>query len=230
MEIKDNGTTIVLVSHSTGQIEQICDRSIWIHEGLIRAQGMPRSVHREYLSYMGELRNKTHSQENDIIEETVKNDVSIECVSDKKLNSKYEHIGSGEILVKNVYVTDINDNKKEAFETSQDVIINVEYVANKPINKANFGISIFRNDGVCCCAMSTKDDDINFFSVIKNGSIKLIFNNIALLAGKYYVNVGIEDDIRNGIDYIDKACSFEVYTVKEEAGAFYLEHKWKLNI
>ena len=30
-EIKAGGTTIVIVSHSLGQIEQICERSIWIH-------------------------------------------------------------------------------------------------------------------------------------------------------------------------------------------------------
>ena len=35
-EIKASGTTIVIVSHSLGQIEQICDRSIWIHHGVIR--------------------------------------------------------------------------------------------------------------------------------------------------------------------------------------------------
>lgn len=52
LEIKKKGTTIVLVSHSLGQIEQICERSIWIHEGLIRMDGTPREVHNEYLQYM----------------------------------------------------------------------------------------------------------------------------------------------------------------------------------
>lgn len=41
-EIKADGTTIVIVSHSLGQIEQICDRSIWIKDGLIEAEGTPR--------------------------------------------------------------------------------------------------------------------------------------------------------------------------------------------
>lgn len=55
-EIKSEGTTIVIVSHSLGQIEQICERSIWIHDGIIMAEGKPRDVHPEYLNYMGEQR------------------------------------------------------------------------------------------------------------------------------------------------------------------------------
>jgi ABC-2 type transport system ATP-binding protein len=62
-EIKAAGTTIVIVSHSLGQIEQICERSIWIHEGQIRAEGSPRIVHPEYLSYMGQLRQNTLEKE-----------------------------------------------------------------------------------------------------------------------------------------------------------------------
>ena len=52
-EIKAEGTTIVIVSHSLGQIEEICERSIWIDAGLIRAEGSPKNVHGEYLDFMG---------------------------------------------------------------------------------------------------------------------------------------------------------------------------------
>ena len=54
MKIKEKGTTIVIVSHSLSQIEQICDRCIWLHEGVIKADGTPENVHKEYLSYMSE--------------------------------------------------------------------------------------------------------------------------------------------------------------------------------
>ena len=40
-EIKKSGTTIVIVSHSLGQIEEICARSIWIDAGRIRMDGQP---------------------------------------------------------------------------------------------------------------------------------------------------------------------------------------------
>ena len=55
-EIKASGTTIVIVSHSLGQIEQICDRSIWICEGKIAMEGKPKEVHLEYLDYMNTQR------------------------------------------------------------------------------------------------------------------------------------------------------------------------------
>ena len=34
-EVKAKGTTIVIVSHTMSQIEQICDRSISSHDGII---------------------------------------------------------------------------------------------------------------------------------------------------------------------------------------------------
>lgn len=52
IDIKNSGTTIVIVSHSLDQIEKICDRSIWIDAGKIRMQGKPADVHKDYLEYM----------------------------------------------------------------------------------------------------------------------------------------------------------------------------------
>lgn len=51
-EIKANGTTIVIVSHSLGQIEEICERSIWIKDGKIEMEGKPELVHECYKNYM----------------------------------------------------------------------------------------------------------------------------------------------------------------------------------
>lgn len=48
-QIKAAGTTIVIVSHSLGQLEQICDRSIWFENGLIKDEGIPKFVHERYL-------------------------------------------------------------------------------------------------------------------------------------------------------------------------------------
>ena len=39
-----------------GQIEQICDRCIWIEDGLIKEEGVPKYVDEHYLSEMEQIR------------------------------------------------------------------------------------------------------------------------------------------------------------------------------
>ena len=51
-EIKAGGMTIVIVSHGLEQIDQLCERSIWIDGGIIRREGSPSLVHPEYLDFM----------------------------------------------------------------------------------------------------------------------------------------------------------------------------------
>lgn len=52
-EIQNSGTTIVIVSHSMEQICSLCDRVIWLENGVIVKQGEPRAVCDEYMqSYM----------------------------------------------------------------------------------------------------------------------------------------------------------------------------------
>ena len=52
LEIKKNGTTIVIVSHSLSQIEKICERTIWLHQGVVYKEGIPQEVNGQYLEYM----------------------------------------------------------------------------------------------------------------------------------------------------------------------------------
>jgi len=48
-ELADQGTSIVLVSHHTSLVEEICTRSIYLKKGSIVADGDTKTVMREYL-------------------------------------------------------------------------------------------------------------------------------------------------------------------------------------
>jgi ABC-2 type transport system ATP-binding protein len=54
-EIKSNGVTLVIVSHSLGQIEEICERSYWLRDGIIEKFGKPEEVHEKYNEYINNL-------------------------------------------------------------------------------------------------------------------------------------------------------------------------------
>jgi len=51
-EIKSNGTTIVIVSHSMEQMYKICDKLIWLEEGMIKDEGLPQFIGEAYLLAM----------------------------------------------------------------------------------------------------------------------------------------------------------------------------------
>ena len=48
-ELKEEGKTMVFVTHSMGQVERFCDRAIWIYKGRVRMDDESKKVVKEYL-------------------------------------------------------------------------------------------------------------------------------------------------------------------------------------
>lgn len=239
MEIKRQGTTIVLVSHSTGQIEQLCERSIWIHDGLIRMDGIARDVHKEYLLFMGEQRKEHAKKEQEKCEvetvqevNTISNSAEVNKAENRKLTltpeGRYEvhRMGSGEARVESVKCYNSDDKECGVFETGETIKFKLKYRVNDPIDKAIFGLSIFRIDGVRCYGSNGLVDGIKPFPIEKDGEITLTFPNAMLLAGKYYVDVCIMYGVSDSVDYFDNAATFEIFSTVEDIGVIRMEHTW----
>lgn len=52
LELKENGTSIVIVTHSVETAKSLCNRAIWIDDGLVRMDGDPETVCNEYEKIM----------------------------------------------------------------------------------------------------------------------------------------------------------------------------------
>ena len=48
-ELKQEGKTMVFVTHSLDSVRQLCNRAVWLHNGEIRIDGEPEKVIEEYL-------------------------------------------------------------------------------------------------------------------------------------------------------------------------------------
>ena len=58
LELMKGGTTVLFVSHSLEQIQELCDRVIWLDQGMVRMTGDTQSVCAAYREFMsGEDRN-----------------------------------------------------------------------------------------------------------------------------------------------------------------------------
>lgn len=52
-ELKNEGKTIVLVTHSMNNVREFCDRAVWLYDGHIKMDGNSKEVTEEYLKVCG---------------------------------------------------------------------------------------------------------------------------------------------------------------------------------
>lgn len=207
-EIKKQGTTIVIVSHSLGQIEQICDHSIWIDGGLIREYGSPYDVHPMYLEYMGSHLNFGGS------------------TSEKKSDNRW---GSMAAEVSSVQMLDKDGNEQTSFVVGAPVKIRVTYELKENVPDAVFGIGIFRADGVHCYGTNTRIDKMPDFEITKNGCFEVDIEKLNLLPSEYILDVSIETGDGIPVDFYKNAKRFITYSPVSDIGVLRLDHKWETN-
>lgn len=228
-EIKAQGTTIVIVSHSLGQVEQICDRSIWIHDGRIRAEGKPRDIHPEYLDYMGVKRQEVIEREKERREDSAK---KIETGKQEKNDTKQEEIkrwGNGFARIQNVQLQNEKGEQQSVFKTGESICIKMVYQVNQIVEDAVFGIGIFRSDGLQCYGTNTRIDKMQEFSLKESGTLSVRLENVNLISGEYLLDIAIESGLGIPVDYYKEAFRFEMYSDIGDIGVSRINHEWKSN-
>ena len=223
-EIKSKGTTIVIVSHSLDQIEAFCDRSVWINDGKIVADGVPREIHLDYMDYMAGLRNE--QQKKDKAREKKNEEKKAEEEAEKKEESK--RWGNGDAKITDVKVLDGDGNEKTVFHVGDAIKVRIAYKVNKKVEDGVFGIGIFRNDGVFCYGTNTRIDRLERFDIIEDGVLEIEMPKADLLPGKYLVDLAIECGRGIPVDYYKEACVFETYSKRGDSGIARIDQKWHM--
>lgn len=227
-EIKASGTTIVIVSHSLGQIEQICDRSIWIDSGIIRLEGKPRDVHPHYMEFMGAKYRKSESDtinKKDLIKEkaNIINDKNKSSIKDPEEENRW---GNNEVKIIDVRLFDKNRIEKYVYKTGEDLIIEVKYQCFGKIVEPVVGIGIFRNDGISCYGTNTNIDYIHNIDLKSEGIVKCYIENNNLLTGEYKLDVAFHTVNGFDYDYFKGVRIFRMYSDIQDIGITRLKHDW----
>ena len=232
-EIKAEGTTIVIVSHSLGQIEQICDRSIWIKNGLIEAEGTPKDVHLKYLDYMNQERmeqaEKEQLRQAKLEREQMEKKKEEERIKKEraKVNSRY---GSEDARFTDIHMYNEAGEESRIFKTGEKVILDLGYHVDNKVTDAVFGFGIFRNDALWCYGTNTRIDRIENFDIDKDGRYKVELEDLNLIPGNYWVDITIEYGEGIPVDYYKQALKFEVVSNITDVGVTRIPHKWELHI
>lgn len=241
-EIKAKGTTIVIVSHSLGQIEKICERTIWIHEGLIKEVGKPEDIHPLYLDFMEKKRQELIGKEEATQEEcqesqpeeatsqdTEKEAAPSSDAEEAKPQEEVKRWGNEKAQFQEVQMCNTEGTEQTVFKTGEDIAIKTVYSVNETVKDAVFGIGIFRNDGLQCYGTNTRIEKMKEFNLYKDGTFCVNLKEVNLLPGEYTLDVTIEEGDGIPVDYYREACRFEMYSEIEDVGIVRIGHVWDLS-
>lgn len=227
-KIKAMGATIIIVSHSTGQIEQICDRSIWIDEGKIRMDGIPSEITPQYLEYMErksvERKKKKFHQEKVETKVTEPESDGPVQANDNASNNRY---GNKNIVIDKICLLNNLGEETNVFKTGDELVIRIVYKVNKNMNGIVFGIGVWNSEGKNCYGTNTLIDHIGSLDIKKDGVIEFATDNLNLLSGTYSLQVAITDVNMLPVDYWNHAVSFEIKDFTGDIGICRISHKWR---
>lgn len=197
---RQQGTTILLVSHDKGTIQSICDRAILLNAGRIAKQGPPDEVMDYYNAMLAERETST-------IEQTRTADGRVQTRS-----------GTGEVTLTDIQLLDQSQQPLQVLEVGQPVVLRIQVRVNQSIQTLVFGYLIKDRLGQSVYGTNTQhlgQPQIN----LQSGELitcRFAFN-ADLGPGSYSISVahvGTADHLTSNYEWRDLALVFTVVNLQ----------------
>ncbi|BAT55524.1 ABC transporter related [Nostoc sp. NIES-3756] len=213
-ELKKQGCAIVYITHDAQQIQQLCDRALWLQEGRIVAYGEPEVIAGQYVA---EMRLKTQQLTPARPPQMTK--------SGLELRVNENRFGSLEAEIVDVcLLPDGEINKGEPLE------VKIEYFTTQVVKHPIFNVSISQEDGQPCFDTNTEMMGIVIPYIHGKGEIKLKIARLDIRGGKYFINVGIyQQNWDYAYDYHWHIYSLLVHSKIYEKNIFNPPLEWEIS-
>lgn len=207
VEFRNEGRTIVLVTHDMSSIKNLCDRAIWLEHGKVVDAGDPSDLVEAYTERM--------------------------LGADARTADGSVRRGSGEIKITSVemFVNDATEAVKRC-RTSDKVMLRLHYEADKSVPQPVVGIEIESLGGVTVTAPNTRDAGMVPAKMSGTGAVEVVVPRMDLVPGTYDIHTSITDFNRAQVyDHLQVALRFDVMTGKpyETGGVVTLRPEWAIS-
>jgi lipopolysaccharide transport system ATP-binding protein len=198
-ELRERGTTILLVTHSTEQITRHCSKALLIDRGQMLAFGDAGIVSNQYLELLfGTGKNSTTptTKTGPVIRQTIKLEESL------YYNAHEHKWGNGEAEI-------VNFNIRQGCELNPMILFSdstyeISFSAKfkTSVNNIIFGLTVKTTDGVTVFGRNTRGEPhIDILQSVRDGEIINVtfFIRPLLCSGDYLISLGIVKDTEGEI-------------------------------
>lgn len=215
---RSEGKTIVLVTHDLSAIEKYCDEVMWLDKGILRGKGSVRQVVDEYLEDVAQKERLANGKFQEL---GVNGHGSING------RENLRRWGSREVEITGVELFNGTKMPCSLYKTGDKMMVEISYMAHRPMEDVVFGIGIFRNDGVYCYGTNTHIESIDVEPLTGKGKARIYFDQMDLTGGIYLLDVAAHAKDGTPYDYQSQMYSFEVQTNIRDVGTYRPPHRWE---
>jgi ABC-type polysaccharide/polyol phosphate transport system ATPase subunit len=208
-ELHRAGVAIILISHNLNVVKRMCSRLIWLDQGHMRASGLTEEVASQY-KYQADAA---------VARQLV-------AMEDGRTFNRW---GSGEIEITGVRFLDAGGAEQSQFRTGDEMSVEIAYLAHEPIPKPEFGLAIFRQDGLQVNGPNSQLAGLETGTVNGKGVVRYHIKYLPLLPALYQVTAAIHNtQVTHAYDYHELAYPFRVVTggTNETDGLVVLSADW----
>jgi len=196
-QLKEQGVSILFVTHSTDSVIKYCDRAIMLNDGELKMTGSPKAVVQEYLEMMfaSDALVKP-AMEIDPQDYSVDFDPTLDnCVNHPTYNSNEHRWGDGRAKICNYEVLCNGASTNGLVQRGDKIKIRMSVIFEQDVEDLIYGVTVKTNDGKDIYGTNSRlSSDL---PVKQNGgdlvSIELGLT-MSLLAGDYFISLGVAQD------------------------------------
>jgi len=212
--LRNEGVTIVLVSHSLGLVQTMCDRVAWFDKGHLMAEGPAVEVVSSYLKVV-------NAKE----AERLEGDEPHIATTDEGGSRR----GSGEVRFTDVALLDPSGTRSMFGATDAPLRVRMEYEVSEEVEHPVFGVSIRHEGGTLVALTTTFADGVRTGIARGRGSVELRLDRLGLLNGDFTISVyAVDRHQQHVFDEIERAFPLHVRgeTTLGHDGLVELESTW----
>ena len=167
-DLRASGRTIVVVTHSMQTVRSLCDRAVWLENGVVREEGEAGEVADAYLGQV---------------------QVDIQQAEAADPSSRWS-----QLRITQVELLDSRGRPTTRVATGDAVTFRMHYEAAEPVRNPVFSFAITTPDGMLVTGPNTKEAEVFVDKVEGGGTVDLHVPRLLLLLGNYDVTVECTND------------------------------------
>ena len=204
-DLRAEGRTIVVVSHSLGAVQTLCDEVAWLDDGILKATGSAGEVIDEYMLQVHHERpaGEVHATEG--------------------------RWGTREVALDELEVLGPDGQSPGRLRTGDPVTFRFHWSAASPVARPVFSLSVLSLEGMVISNPTTREASPLGETLSGSGHVDLVVESLPLLPGTYDVSAEITDQAGLHVhDHRHRHLRFDVESgsPRESGGLVTLRGRW----